>query len=251
MDDAEPIERKPVPVTMEELKNTPWYDEFRLKSSRARGSFVPGRYKVFLPTIFKVVIARREKDPIVMFENVIDELRKLWDLTPEMPANGPWHHTIVPGVLIAALRNNGYPFTDKHVEEALKRGAKTPAAACGFMGNCGAAVGLGIAVSIVTKATPYHDKERSLALRYTAEALNEVAKRGGPHCCRLASYVVILHAVRVFKKEFGYELPIPKPKELIGRCTLWDKNPTCHKERCMFNPLLREKAEAKNKQLKE
>jgi hypothetical protein len=234
-------------ITIEDLKNTPRYELYRKMSAMMKGSPKPGRYVEFLPTVFSTVLARREKDPIIMFEAVIDELRRLWNISPRMPVSGPWHHTIVPGVLIASLRNNGYPFTDEDVEEALKRGSLVPAAACGFLGACGAAVGLGVAVSVITKATPYHDKERSLALKYSAEAITLVARHGGPHCCRLASYVVILHAVRVFEKEFGYKLPTPSPKELIGRCTLWEENPVCHMERCMFNPLVRKLAEEREK----
>ncbi|MEM2849442.1 MAG: DUF5714 domain-containing protein [Candidatus Bathyarchaeia archaeon] len=234
-------------VTIEDLKNTPRYELYRKMSAMMKGSPKPGRYVEFLPTVFNTVLAMGEKDPIIMFEKVIDELRILWNLSPSMPVSGPWHHTIVPGVLIASLRNNGYPFTDEDVEEALKRGSLVPAAACGFLGACGAAVGLGIAVSIITKATPYHDRERSLTLKYSAEAITLVAKHGGPHCCRLASYVVILHAVRVFEKEFGYELPTPSPRELVGRCTLWEENPVCHMERCMFNLLVRKLAKGRKK----
>ncbi|MEM3546641.1 MAG: DUF5714 domain-containing protein [Candidatus Bathyarchaeia archaeon] len=234
-------------VTIEELKNTPRYELYRKMSAMMKGSPKPGRYVEFLPTVFNTVLAAREKDPVIMFERVIDELRGLWNLSPRMPVSGPWHHAIVPGVLIASLRNNGYPFTDEDVEEALKRGSLVPAAACGFLGACGAAVGLGIAVSIITKATPYHDKERSLTLKYSAEAITLVARHGGPHCCRLASYVVILHAVRVFEKEFGYKLSTPSPGGLVGRCTLWKENPVCLMERCMFNPLVRKIAEERKK----
>ena len=234
-------------ITIEDLKNTPRYELYRKMSAMLKGSPKPGRYVEFLPTVFSTVLASREKNPIIMFEAIIDKLRKLWNISPRMPVSGPWHHAVVPGVLIASLRNNGYPFTDEDVEEALKRGALVPAAACGFLGACGAAVGLGIAVSVITKATPYHDKERSLVLKYSAEATTLVARHGGPHCCRLASYVVILHAVKVFEKEFGYKLPTPSSKELIGRCTLWEENPVCHMERCMFNPLVRKLAEERKK----
>ncbi|MBO3804208.1 MAG: hypothetical protein JTT11_10160 [Candidatus Brockarchaeota archaeon] len=69
------------------------------------------------------------------------DLRERWDLTEKMPVHGPWHHAIIPGVLVATLRNNGYPFDYEDVKEALHRGRMVPAAACGFLGTCGCAVG--------------------------------------------------------------------------------------------------------------
>ena len=33
-----------------------------------------------------------------------------------------WHHFVVPGVLIASLRNLGYEFGNRDVEEAMSRG---------------------------------------------------------------------------------------------------------------------------------
>ena len=234
----------------------PWYREYRATKVGFRGSKKPGRWRNHLPKVLEVILSRREKDPVVLFENVMKEIERFWHPAPnpkapilrKMPMNGPWHHAIVPAVLIAALRNNGYPFTDEHISEAFHRGSMIPEGSCGFLGACGTAIGIGVAVSIVSGATPYHGEERSLALKHTGEMMVELAKEGGPRCSKLSSYLTILHAVRVFKEEFGYELPVPSPEELQGRCPFWTRNPTCHLVKCRFNPLTRRMAREKGEQ---
>ena len=64
--------------------------------------------------------------------------------------HGPEHHAIVPGAIIAAVRNTGYPVPEGAIEKALERASKVPGGWCGLYGDCGAAVGVGIAVSVLT-----------------------------------------------------------------------------------------------------
>ena len=71
-----------------------------------------------------------------------------------LPMHGPEHHAIVPGVIIAAARNAGVPVPDRALEMALERAGKVPGGWCGYYGVCGAAVGVGIAVSVLSGATP-------------------------------------------------------------------------------------------------
>jgi len=234
----------------ERLKKCTKYSVFREESARLKGKrldwsymnkewpyrpYIPGPYEKRIPWIFETVLGRTEKDPIIMFENTMGDLRKQWK---DMPVHGPWHHTILPGILLAALRNNGYPFTDEDVKEAMFRGHLVPAAACGFLGTCGCAVGVGIAVSIVTGSTPLHDKERSMTLIHTGEAIKKVGIAGtGPmgHCCNKSALLSLMYAVRVLG-ELGYKLPNPKPKEMVGRCKISELNERCHREKCMFYP---------------
>ena len=223
----------------------PWYDEYRRAKVEFRGSRKPSRWREHMPKILEIILFGEERNPVVMFERVMLKVEKFWHPAPnpkaeilrKMPVSGPWHHAIVPAILLACLKNAGYPFTERHVSEAFRRGEMIPEGSCGFMGVCGSAMGLGVALSVILGATPYHGEERSIVLKYTGRALVRLAREGGPRCSKLSSYVTILYAVNVFRRLFNFKLPVPSRRELRGRCPFWVRNPTCHMEKCMFNPL--------------
>ncbi len=235
---------------IEKLRKCTRYSVFREESARMKGRRldwkymskewpyrppIPGPYEKRMPMIFKAVLRRTERDPVVMFERVMEDLRRRWE---GMPLHGPWHHAILPGVLIASLRNNGYSFTDEDVMEAMFRGHLIPAASCGFLGVCGCAVGVGIMVSMIRGSTPLHDRERADSLIHAGEAIKRIGRMGsGPlgHCCNKSALLSIIYAVNVLDK-FGYSIPHPKPKEMVGRCRIADLNERCHREKCMFYP---------------
>lgn len=189
-------------------------------------------YEAFMPILFEILPKRKEKEPVLMYEKIIEELRKNWTASKELPFHGPWHHGIVAGVLITSLRNNGYEFTDDDIREALKRGLMTPAGACGFIGACGAGVGIGIAVSIILRSTPFHDDERSKGIGAVAENLMRLSKLPGGRCCRMATYATLEFAVEYLAK-MGYNLPKEK---MSGRCEGYYglNEGQCHKNRCPY-----------------
>jgi hypothetical protein len=43
---------------------------------------------------------------------------------PSVPMHGPEHHAMVPAIIVAAVKNAGYPVPEGAVEKALDRGAK-------------------------------------------------------------------------------------------------------------------------------
>jgi len=124
----------------EECKEKPCYDGFMGAALDFDGLTMED-YQAFMPVLFDIVPAREEKDPVEMYKGVIEELRKRWTASQELPFHGPWHHGMIAGIIIAALRNNGYDFTQADVVEALKRGLMIPAGSCGFHGVCGAGTG--------------------------------------------------------------------------------------------------------------
>jgi len=189
-------------------------------------------YKEFMPKIFPVVIESKEKDPFLFYEFVIDRLRELWTASDTLPFHGPWHHGLIAGIIIASLRNNGYEFNDNDVAEALKRGLMIPSGGCGFLGVCGAGIGIGIAFSIIEKATPLHEKERSNAMELSSRAIHRIARLGGPRCCTMSTYNTLDFAVRELKA-LGYDLPAEKS---VGRCRDPKLNDQCHLERCPYYP---------------
>jgi hypothetical protein len=215
----------------EQCKEIANYSEF-MQAALKYDNLTMENYEKFMPNVFEVVLQRKEKDPVLMFEKIIDELGKLWNASDQLPFHGPWHHGIVPSVIIMALKNNGYNFTEENVKEALQRGLRIPAGACGFHGVCGAGTGLGVAMSIIARSTPFHDNERSQAITAAVKAIERIGKLGGPRCCRLSAYTVLGLAVKLLKK-MGYELPEQK---MAGRCAVHHLNAQCHEIRCPYYP---------------
>jgi len=218
-------------VSLEEMKEKSYYSDF-MKVALEKMGVVPDDIKAFMPIVMKKVVESKEKDPVLMLERILEELRGEWTASENIPLHGPWHHIMVPGVIVAALRNNGNGFTDEDVKEALKRGTMIPGGTCGFHGTCGAAVGLGIAISIVTRSTPYHDDERSMAMEAVKRSLDKIGRLGGPRCCRLSAYAA-LEVAGKYLEEKGYNLPISKR---VGLCPIADINKQCHGPRCRYYP---------------
>jgi len=215
----------------EACKNRSSYDDF-MGSTLALSGLSMDDYKAFMPKIFGIVVARGEKDPYILYENVIKDLRKEWTASPQLPFHGPWHHGLVGGIIIAALRNNGHDFNDNDVTEALKRGLMIPAGGCGFLGICGAAAGLGIASSIINRSTPFHDKERSIALEMSSKAIKMISRLGGPRCCAMSTYATL----DIAKRDLGSIGLDMEGGSSSGRCADNKLNPQCHKERCPYYP---------------
>jgi len=212
-------------------KSLNFYDDFMEKVLEF-DNLTMEDYMEFMPKVLPIILQQSEKDPVELFDSVISKLNNIWTASDQLPFHGPWHHGIVPAVLIMALKNNNYQFTEKEVKEAFMRGLKIPAGGCGFCGTCGGGSGVGITISITQKATPFHDKERALGFEAALKAQERIGKLGGPRCCRLSAYVAIEQAVKYLKR-FHYELPEQK---MIGHCDVYELNKECHQQRCPYYP---------------
>jgi hypothetical protein len=118
--------------------------------------------KAALEVLKEVIATSKSISPAAILEQVISH--------PSVPMHGPEHHVIVPAAIVAAVRNSGYPLPENAIEKAIERASKVPGGWCGLYGDCGAAVGAGIAVSVITGATPLTGKQRTLALAVTSQA---------------------------------------------------------------------------------
>ncbi|OKY77789.1 MAG: Redox-active protein with multiple conserved metal-binding region [Candidatus Methanohalarchaeum thermophilum] len=216
------------PEKFEDCKEISDYDEFMEAST----SVSLEEYKEFMSNIFEVVPEREEKDPVKLYEKTIEELRSRWVASEKIPVHGPWHHGLVGGILVTSLKNNGYSFSEEDIEEALERGLMIPGGACGFHGSCGAASGLGIAVSIATRGTPFHDEKRTKALTANSKAYKRIAELGGPRCCTLSTYTTLDLAEEILK-EIGYSIPL---SDVEGRCKVYRENDECHGIKCPYFP---------------
>ena len=148
-----------------------------------------------------------------------------------VPMHGPEHHVMVPAIIVAAARNAGFQIPDNALEQAITRGSKVPGGWCGFCGACGAGVGVGIAVSCLTRSTPLTGKPRSLALYATSKAMAHIAD-GYPRCCKRASRRGMEAAVEFFNREMGIELTTLSSI----KCEYPARNKECPKEACPYYP---------------
>jgi hypothetical protein len=177
--------------------------------------------KAALEVLREVLASSTTTDPAAILEQVMSH--------PAVPMHGPEHHAIVPAAIVAAVRNSGFPLPDGAVEKALERASKVPGGWCGLYGDCGAAVGAGIAVSVITGATPLTGKTRTLALASTSQALSRMLD-GEARCCKKASRIATESTVDFLREHLGINL-------LQGdkvRCTYSLRNQQCARESCPY-----------------
>ena len=150
---------------------------------------------------------------------------------PQVKMHGPEHHFLVPAVLLSAYYNLKKDKVKKAVkiEEAGKRAEHVLGGFCGYYGNCGAAVGTGIFISLITEATPLSEYEWKLSNTMTAKSLLAIANKGGPRCCKRTTFLAIIEAVKFLRKNFDVEFTIEKVK-----CEFNSLNKECLKDRCPF-----------------
>ncbi len=177
--------------------------------------------KTAIVVLRQVLADTKLTDPMAILELVMAH--------PAIPMHGPEHHAIVPGAIIAAVQNAGYPVSDGAIEKAIERASKVPGGWCGFYGDCGAAVGTGIAVSVLTSATPLTGKQRSLALAATSHALGQMLDDQA-RCCKRATRVAVAAAVEFLRERLGITLP----KGEKSHCTYTPRNAQCARDKCQF-----------------
>ncbi|PLW95109.1 MAG: SAM-dependent methyltransferase [Marinilabiliales bacterium] len=164
-----------------------------------------------------------QTDPVLL----ADQIMKM----PALKMHGPEHHILVPAVLVATYCN----ITGREKERAalvataVKRSSVIPGGFCGFQGACGAGIGTGVAVSVVTGSTPVATKSWSLSNKMTAGALNVIADHGGPRCCKRDVFLAIRYAAEFFQRHFDVHIPVSEPQ-----CSFSALNRECRQKACPF-----------------
>jgi hypothetical protein len=150
---------------------------------------------------------------------------------PSIAMHGPEHHFLVPAVLLATYYSSR-PGEDRTVKikQARKRAEGVPGGSCGFCGNCGAAVGTGIFISLITGASPLSKKEWQLSNRMTAESLLAIAEHGGPRCCKRDTFLALQSAHAFMQRQFGSGFEMPS----AIHCDFSPLNKECLKSECPF-----------------
>ncbi len=179
--------------------------------------------KAALEVLKQVLAASKTTDPAAILEQVMSH--------PSVPMHGPEHHVIVPAAVVAAVRNSGYPLPEGAVEKAIERAVKVPGGWCGLYGDCGAAVGAGIAVSVITGATPLTGKQRTLALASTSQALSRMLDEQ-PRCCKRASRIAIESTVDFLQDQLGIILTRADKVQ----CAYSLRNRECARKDCPYYP---------------
>jgi hypothetical protein len=168
-----------------------------------------------------VLANSKSTNPAVILEQVMAH--------PSVPMHGPEHHVRVPAAIVAAVSNSGYLLPEGAVEKVLERAGKVPGGWCGLYGDCGAAVGAGIAISVITGATPLTGKQRTLALAATSQALSRMLDEQA-RCCKKASRTAIQSTVDFLHEHL--EINLPQTDKV--KCTYTLRNEQCAGEKCPY-----------------
>jgi len=170
-------------------------------------------------------IATEETNPFTIMHALLNH--------PSVHMHGPEHHFLVPAVLLAAYYNSQHQQNMKleKIGEARKRAEIVEGGMCGTHGTCGAAIGVGIFISLILDATPLSNKEWKLATMSMAQTMNVIADIGGPRCCKRNTFIALQQATQFLKEHLNIEL---SSQDIT--CTFSQLNKECKKQNCPFYP---------------
>jgi hypothetical protein len=196
------MNEKSMKEKMAEAKGIYFERDFRSYMRGIQG-FTNEDFERMIPIIKEKVIRSNDRDPIEMFHRILKESSEEWN-GPVFPVHADWHHYLVPGVILAALRNSDCAVSDRDIEEAMYRGENFPGGSCGFAGTCGGAFSVGVVMSMINKTTPLHVEERFESMQAVIDTLNEI-KQYPQRCCKRSSYAAIQIATQLLHKK-GYHI---------------------------------------------
>ncbi|MDR3209374.1 MAG: DUF5714 domain-containing protein, partial [Oscillospiraceae bacterium] len=118
---------------------------------------------------------------------------------------------------------------DKLLDLIERRGGKVPGGTCGFWGACGAGLGAGIFLSVVTSSSPLSEANHGLCNRLTARCLAAIGELGGPRCCKRNLGLALRETVAFTRENLGVEMT---PPSIV--CEFHARNAECIGARCPF-----------------
>ena len=166
-------------------------------------------------------------------ESAIEDMVTLMKKIRSQPAismHGPEHHALVPGIMLSTYRARGGKVGKKDILAAIERGSKVPGGVCGFWGSCGAAVGAGIAFSVILGATPLTPKKRQMAQQVTARILEKIAWFQAGRCCQRETMIALQEAADLSAEI----LPVPLLAADSLACSQYALNRECIRQACML-----------------
>ncbi len=176
-----------------------------------------------MEVIYNHCMNSKSKNPVDLMEEMFDE--------ELISMHGPEHHILVGSSIIAAYKNAGGELDlESALLEMRKRGSEYPGGSCGLWGACGAAISVGMAMSIITETGPLSREHWGDNNITTANSLMEIGKIGGPRCCKRNSYTAVKNAVGFINEHYGVEM---EGRDNI-KCTYYPNNSHCLKENCPY-----------------
>ncbi|MBQ9980103.1 MAG: SAM-dependent methyltransferase [Oscillospiraceae bacterium] len=191
----------------------------------AQGHFVCDKcHCAGLDGILGACLAHKSADPIEILDALMAEA--------SCHMHGPEHHVLIGVALAAAYKNaGGQVDLPAALSEIHSRGSQVPGGVCGFWGACGAGIGAGIFMSVITGANPLSEKEWGLSNLTTAGALERIGKIGGPRCCKRNCYTAALSAADMVREHLGVEMTCKTPV-----CSRFSENNQCLGAKCPYFP---------------
>lgn len=174
--------------------------------------------------IRRICLTSEETDMIRLFEQIRRH--------PAIPMHGPEYHAMVPAVILTTYRNRGGDIPPDVIESGISRGRNVAGGFCGFMGVCGAAVGVGISFSLLLDANPTKAAERRVVQQVTASVLSQIAKLKAARCCQRDCWIALSRAAELS----GDLLPIPLKADHRLVCSQQDLNQECLGRACRLHP---------------
>lgn len=146
------------------------------------------------------------------------------------PMHGPEHHILVPAVILATYRNLGGQVTEEMIMQGIARGNMVPGGACGFMGICGAASGVGIAFSLLLEASPLTPNPRQKIQKLVADVLMEISSHKAARCCQRECFIALTRVAELSKDL----LPIQLQAQVGPVCSQFHQNRECIRKACPY-----------------
>jgi MoaA/NifB/PqqE/SkfB family radical SAM enzyme/SAM-dependent methyltransferase len=165
-----------------------------------------------------------ETDPVALFL----AMRK----SSLFPIHGPEHHALVPAAFLTAYRNRFGEPSEEQFAAALERARALPGGTCAFWGGCAAALGMGVAYSVILGATPIRGEARGVVQMVVSRMLAEIGQLGAPRCCRRESYL----ALKMGCELSGEYLPHALETRAPAVCDQVELNRECLGEGCPLFP---------------
>jgi hypothetical protein len=174
--------------------------------------------------IKKTCLKYKDNDPMALAVEIMN--------SPIIKMRGPEHHFIVPAVLLTCTHNlSGNPADlEEKLDLAENRVKNEIQSNCTWsFGNCGAAIGTGIFLSIFEDHKPGTDTEWYSSNSIIAESLKRIAESRGPRCCKRDTYISLEAAAEFLLTKYNIILPLTE-----GKCTFSLRNNSCGREDCEF-----------------
>lgn len=153
---------------------------------------------------------------------------------PSLKMYGPEHHILVPLVILAMVKNLGLTKLNNEkvqvqdFKTALKRASQIPGGWCGFFGSCGAGIGAGVAISVLTNANPSKAIERTYANKTVSNSLARIADNL-EHCCKRSLKHAISEGIITISEILNENINF-KP----NICNFRILNDRCEQNKCPF-----------------